>query len=354
MKIIYLSNESFPNALLSQNDSGFITDITAAPVHADIRFRGFIPGEILKKSGHEIIYLHFLQIEDFSIFKDAIVVINHLYGDALYPLIQKIRAEGSQSILYDLCHYGLVDIPPFGNAAHHYKNLLTLVDQFTFCTPLLETSFCHFFKVTPEKISAGVVDDPLEYPPVAPDFQKNDKNRYNFLWFGNPMNIYNLRTQLHTTLKEISSSIKKFTIITTPSPETEDLFKRMERLYKVPFEILPWSYITLREQLDACDIVYLPVEDNAINRAKTLNRIGSALIRGKPILTTSFYRQILPVFNYGLESTMSDEAVFEHFLSLPEEAINNALLTIQKKFITHKSPAVITEKWAKVFEESAL
>lgn len=169
---------------------------------------------------------------------------------------------------------------------------------------------------------ATIITDPVQYPqqPV----QMSEPKR--ILWFGHATNLRSL----------------------------EEILDRLQEQYEVSvisnaLKYTPWSHETMRERLDWCDAVIIPVGSaGASAEAKSPNRMTESINAGRfvvanPIPAYEGYDMYLGDIFEGLEWLTNNQQEAKQKLTLAQEKVRNL-----------HAPEVVAAQWDALFDSILL
>lgn len=286
---------------------------------AFVRYRVRIPGAALRRMGHRVTY----SSEDENVtVPDITVVHKFVWTPELEAFLDHARDAGSR-VAFDICddHF---EHPERGAAV---RNLAAVADVLTVPTEVMRD-------IVWDQLGrdARVVEDPYEYPEVAPRFAPQGEPR--LMWYGH---INNLKA-----LVSVWPSLDGCRIAMVTDTETM-------RKAGIPLTVVDWSRENMVRVFNETDMVILPVELHKPRKlAKSTNRMVEAIRQGRFVVASPLpaYQQFAEWMWLGDIREGVDWAVAH-----PDEVldrIKKAQDYVREKF----SPDTIANKWLEVFNET--
>jgi len=283
------------------------------------RYRVRIPSEVLRKRGHRVTY----SSEDEKVSVPDVTVIHKFIWDAqLEHFLMDAKRLGSR-VVYDICD----DHFEHEKRGAAVRCLAAMADTITVPTEVLRDT-------VREQLGrdARVIEDPYEYPEVAPHFSPQDEPW--LLWYGHTNNLRALLAVLprlngcRVGVITLAEAVKKAGI-------------------NLP--VVDWSPETMAAGFAAADMVIIPVDLHKPRKlGKSTNRMVEAIRQGLFVVASPLpaYQQFAEWMWLGDIREGVDWA-----RAHPDEVLDRiakAQAYVREKF----SPDTIATKWLEVFNEA--
>jgi hypothetical protein len=222
------------------------------------------------------------------------VIFSKCYDPVDQDLAARLRAGGSHVVL-DLCDnhfYNPYDLPAYRSARENLRKMIQLADLITCSTQALA-------EIVAEEAGLPdlpeVVGDPVEFSDAAlsPDAKRTRSGR--LLWFGvhgspnAPCGV----SDLAKIADALSPAAQEFSFELVVCSNSAAAYERHVRPLGIASSYVEYNRNQFPALLAEMDGVILPIAENPFTRAKSHNRLTTALFAGVPVVADSIpsYRE---------------------------------------------------------------
>jgi len=313
---------------------------------ASVRYRCIIPQEYLKERGVESFLLGRIDKAEANAFGQAmdkvkpdVAVIGKVFSPNVLQQVPLLKQRGIK-VVADFCdnHFAKPDTGPV------HRGLIDAADAVVAATPMMAEAIA-----AATGKSSILIPDPYEGPYGAPRFEPGPKLK--LLWFGGRTNLDTIGPALPSLDKLGATHPLTLTIFTDPAPQLDQLIASARSQFpNIAITFIPWSLEGQWQAIADCDAVIIPSLDNDTKNVKGPNRLIEAIRGGRPVAAYP-----LPSYQAFADVCWLNPDVAEGLKAMLADpgSVAAKIVKGQKLVDELHGPAVISERWLKLFEEVA-
>ena len=253
------------------------------PNMASVRYRCLIPLRELRSGNFPIELFDSANLDNYTG-----IIFSKCYGPADQDLAVRLRSRGG-SIVLDLCDnhfHNPRDLPAYRNARQNLLKMIQLADLVTCSTPALA-------QIVTEEAQLDrlpqVVGDPVEFSHDAFSRTQGTTRSPRLLWFG-----VHASPNAPCGMSDIARIAGSLTLVARKFPfelvvcsNSVESYQRLVWPLEIASSYVEYSRDQFPSLLAEMDGVILPVNENPFTRAKSHNRLTTALFAGVPVVADS-------------------------------------------------------------------
>jgi hypothetical protein len=295
-----------------------------------------IPGRELRRRGHAVTQVFFRDLigrpMDGRSWRGRVLIFGKVFAD-FSRYAHLVRDRGGK-VVVDLCDN--VFAFPEDQLERFYRGLWPQADAVTVASQWLGSAVVGN---VPQSAPLHVIPDPVEGARMSPAFAPQP-GAVRLLWFGYPNNLpllYLAWPHLETLAVRYRVQLS---IVTDWSNVPREAFEGQGERLQV--RQVNWSQSAMQEELQHCDLVFIPSDDSPARRTKSANRVIAALWGGRYVVASPLpsYQPFCDFAGIGSHLASEVQWALDHADQIPGR------IQAGQDFIwRHYHPGAIADAW---------